>query len=254
MRQICQKFAESPRLTRNICTMTTYSADLPFPVLSPPQKMTNVLAEWLATQGLNQCHVAETEKYAHVTFFFNGGREEAFAGEERILIPSPKVATYDLQPEMSVSAVASAMVGAVRSGRFDFVMGNLAPPDMVGHTGKFEETVKAVEATGKSSKSEHYRRRYISLLDAAIGLIWNACKESNFTLLITSDHGNAEKMRCEQGNPHTAHTCAPVPFICCDERISFTAHESAALCDVAPTLLKYMEIDCPSEMTGKSLI
>ncbi len=148
MRQICQKFAEAPTLTQNICSMTTYSADLPFPVLSPPQKMTNVLAEWLAKKGLHQCHLAETEKYAHVTFFFNGGREEAFAGEERVLIPSPKVATYDLKPEMSVSSVALAMVEAVKNGRFDFVMGNLAPPDMVGHTGKFEETIKAVEATG----------------------------------------------------------------------------------------------------------
>lgn len=151
MRQICQKFADSPELTRNVCTMTRYNADLPFPVISPPQKMTNVLAEWLAVQNCTQCHVAETEKYAHVTFFFNGGREEAFPGEERVLIPSPKVATYDLKPEMSVHAVAKSMAEAVSSGKFDFVMGNLAPPDMVGHTGKFEETVKAVEATGNNA-------------------------------------------------------------------------------------------------------
>lgn len=147
MRQICQRFADSG-YTRHICTMTQYKSEFPFPVLSPPQTMTNVLAEWLSVVGLRQCHVAETEKYAHVTFFFNGGREEPFSGEQRVLIASPKVATYDLQPEMSCEAVAVAMAEAVRSDSFDFVMGNLAPPDMVGHTGKFAETVAAVEATG----------------------------------------------------------------------------------------------------------
>lgn len=147
MRQICSMFLEC-RPQQRILTMTAYNAEFPFPNLSPLQRMTNVLAEWLAKQGRTQCHIAETEKYAHVTFFFNGGREEKFAGEERVLIASPKVATYDLQPEMSVKAVAEAMAEAVRSGKFDFVMGNLAPPDMVGHTGKFEETVRAVEATG----------------------------------------------------------------------------------------------------------
>ena len=234
MRQICKKFIET-ELTRNICTMTQYSQEFPFPVLSPPQQMTNVLAEWISKQGLKQCHVAETEKYAHVTFFFNGGREDPFKGEERVLISSPKVATYDLSPEMSSERVAEAMAEAIHSNEFSFVMGNLAPPDMVGHTGKFEETVKAVEAT-----------------DEAIGIIFEACQAKGVTLFITSDHGNAEKMCSEDGKPHTAHTCAPVPFICSDKTV--TLNPTGALCDVAPSLLKYMSISIPNEMTGTSLI
>jgi 2,3-bisphosphoglycerate-independent phosphoglycerate mutase len=200
--------------------------------------MTNVLAEWISLQGLRQCHVAETEKYAHVTFFFNGGREEPFEGEERILVASPKVATYDLKPEMSVNQVAEAMAQAVLSTKFSLVMGNLAPPDMVGHTGKFEETVRAVEAT-----------------DSAIGIIYEACQRAGVTLFITSDHGNAEKMASDEdaSKPHTAHTCAPVPFICTDKQKSFISG-SAALCDVAPTLLDYLNIAKPEEMTGKSLL
>lgn len=128
--------------------MTRYDAAFNIPVISPPQTLENVLAEWLSKRGKRQCHVAETEKYAHVTFFFNGGREDQFEGEERVLIPSPKVATYDLQPEMSVGEVARSVADACASGSFDFVLCNLAPPDMVGHTGKFEETKRAVEATG----------------------------------------------------------------------------------------------------------
>ena len=236
MRQICQKFLETG-ITKNISTMTQYNHEFPFPVLSPPQQMTNVLAEWLAIQGLKQCHVAETEKYAHVTFFFNGGREEPHEGEERVMISSPKVATYDLKPEMSAKQVAESMAAAILSCKFSFVMGNLAPPDMVGHTGKFEETVKAVEAT-----------------DEAVGIIYEACKQMGVTLFITADHGNAEKMCSEDGNLHTAHTCAPVPFICSDKSIKFDMERSAALCDVAPTLLDYMKIVKPEEMTGKSLI
>lgn len=234
MRQICQKFIET-ELTRNICTMTQYSQEFPFPVLSPPQQMTNVLAEWISKQGLKQCHVAETEKYAHVTFFFNGGREEPFEGEERILISSPKVATYDLKPEMSAKQVAQSIAESILSDDYALVMGNLAPPDMVGHTGKFSETVKAVEAT-----------------DEAIGIIYEACKAKGVTLFITSDHGNAEKMCSEDGSPHTAHTCAPVPFICSDKTV--TLKVEGALCDVAPTLLKYMKLAIPEEMTGSSLI
>lgn len=234
MRQICQKFIESD-LTKNYCTMTQFNQEFPFPVLSPPQQMTNVLAEWISQQGLKQCHVAETEKYAHVTFFFNGGREDPFEGEDRVLISSPKVATYDLKPEMSSKQVAQAMASAVLSNKFDFVMGNLAPPDMVGHTGKFEETVRAVEAT-----------------DEAIGMIFEACKQAGVTLFITSDHGNAEKMCSEDGKPHTAHTCAPVPFICSDKSVKL--REKGSLCDVSPTLLNYMKIVKPDEMTGNSLL
>lgn len=220
--------------------MTQYSGEFAFPVLSGPQQMTNVMAEWLAKQGLKQCHVAETEKYAHVTFFFNGGREEPFEGEERVLIASPKVATYDLKPEMSSPAVAQSMAAAISSGQFDFVMGNLAPPDMVGHTGKFDETKRAVEAT-----------------DAAIGVIFEACRQKGVTLFITADHGNAEKMTAEGGHPHTAHTCSPVPFICSDKSIKLTQkldERPAALCDVAPTILQFMNLKKPDEMTGSSLL
>lgn len=234
MRQLCGKFIETG-LTKNICTMTQYNQDFPCPVLSPPQQMTNVLAEWISKQGLNQCHVAETEKYAHVTFFFNGGKEEPFEGEERILISSPKVATYDLKPEMSAKQVAESIAKSIKSDEFSFIMGNLAPPDMVGHTGKFDETVRAVEAT-----------------DAAIGIIFEACQEKGVTLFITSDHGNAEKMFSEDGKAHTAHTCSPVPFICSDKSVSLKC--TGGLCDVAPSILKYMKLSIPEEMTGKSLI
>jgi 2,3-bisphosphoglycerate-independent phosphoglycerate mutase len=239
MRQICQMFLNKRASSASrILTMTKYKAEFPFPVLSEPQTMSNVLAEWLASQKRAQCHVAETEKYAHVTFFFNGGQERQFEGEERVLIPSPKVATYDLQPSMSVAEVAQAMAEAVCSGRFDFVMGNLAPPDMVGHTGKFEETVEAVLAT-----------------DRAIKRIHDACAANGFALFITSDHGNAEQMTAVNGTPHTAHTCAPVPFICTDKSAAFADEKrGSSLCDVAPTILSYMGLPIPTEMTGHSLL
>ena len=240
MRQFCQMLLEKrPDLVDSTCTMTQYKEEFPFSVISPPQKMDNVLAEWLSKQGSTQCHVAETEKYAHVTFFFNGGQEKQFEGEERVLIASPKVATYDLKPEMSVAEVAQAMAGAVRSGQFDFVMGNLAPPDMVGHTGKFAETLLAVTAT-----------------DAAIAVIYEACKQENVALFITADHGNAEQMTSNDGKPHTAHTCSPVPFICTDASQAFKLPNGRppALCDVAPTILSYMQLPIPEEMGGQSLL
>lgn len=243
MRQIVQAFfdpsilpdlAKSP-VDLHITTMTKYREDFDFPLLSPPQSMTNVLAEWISKQGLAQMHVAETEKFSHVTVFFNGGRESKFPGEERILVPSPKVATYDLCPEMSCGAVAEAVVGSIQSGQFPFVMCNLAPPDMVGHTGCLHETVQAVEAT-----------------DAAIGRIWTACQRHEYTLLVTADHGNAEQMVDPMsGGPHKAHTCAPVPLIVSSGGLART---SGALCDVAPTVLTVMGLPKPAEMTGSSLI
>ena len=156
----------------NITTMTQYKTDYPFPIAFPPQHMGNVLAEWLGKQGLKQCHVAETEKYAHVTFFFNGGVEKQFTGEERELIPSPKVATYDLDPPMSAKGVADKLCERIREQKFEFLMNNFAPPDMVGHTGVYEAAIVGVAATDKE-----------------IGKIYETCKQEGYLLFITADHG-----------------------------------------------------------------
>ncbi|KAJ7079925.1 phosphoglycerate mutase [Mycena crocata] len=232
----------------NITTMSRYSADFPFSVAFPPQAMTNVLAEWLGSQGVKQAHIAETEKYAHVTFFFNGGVEKQFPHEERFMIPSPKVATYDLEPAMSVQAVADKVASVVESGEYEFVMCNFAPPDMVGHTGVFDAAVKAITAT-----------------DAAVGTVYDACQKAGYALLVTADHGNAEQMRdAKTGAPHTAHTCNPVPFILAGPNTKgFTLlteeekgeeEEEGALCDVAPTVLELLGLPKPEEMTGRSLL
>ncbi|KFD65178.1 hypothetical protein M514_06994 [Trichuris suis] len=223
----------------HISCMTQYNKDFPFPLLFPPESHKNVLAEWLSSQGLKQFHCAETEKYAHVTFFFNGGREAAFNEEERCMIPSPKVATYDLLPEMSSKQVGDKMVEMVKSKKYPFVMCNFAPPDMVGHTGVYEAAVKACEAT-----------------DRAIGLIEKACQESGYVLMVTADHGNAEKMKDDKGGKHTAHTCNKVPFLSTGSRVLKTAlpDRAPALCDVAPTVLDQMGLPIPAEMTGKSLL
>ena len=224
--------------------MSKYNGEFPFEVAFPPQGMTDVLAEWLAKKGVKQMHVAgknsisklikfasprfaETEKYAHVTFFFNGGVERQFEHEERFLIDSPKVATYDQQPEMSVLKVSDKVAEIVRSKEYDFVMCNFAPPDMVGHTGKYDAAVKA-----------------ISFTDKAVKAVYEACKEAGYILLITADHGNAEQMiNPETKAPHTAHTTNPVPFIMTADPKEYSfaedgnGTEEGALCDVAPTIL-----------------
>uniref|UniRef100_A0A9J2PGV5 2,3-bisphosphoglycerate-independent phosphoglycerate mutase n=1 Tax=Ascaris lumbricoides TaxID=6252 RepID=A0A9J2PGV5_ASCLU len=255
--------------------MTQYKAEFPFPALFPPQTHVNVLAEWLAVQGVTQFHCAETEKYAHVTFFFNGGVERQFENEERCLVPSPKVATYDLLPPMSSAGVADKMVEQINSKKHPFVMCNFAPPDMVGHTGVYEAAVKACEAT-----------------DTAIGRIFEACKANGYVMMVTADHGNAEKMMAPDGSKHTAHTCnrdiaigrifeackangyvmmvtadhgnaekmmAPdgMPFTCSSEEFKFKAKlpdREMALCDVAPTVLHVMGLPIPKEMGGCSLV
>ncbi|KAF9347121.1 hypothetical protein BGX34_003387 [Mortierella sp. NVP85] len=221
----------------HITTMTQYKSDFGFPVAFPAQSMTNVLAEWLAKKGVPQCHVAETEKYAHVTFFFNGGTEAQFENEHRDLIASPKVATYDLKPEMSAGEVGEKVAEEIATGKFPFVMCNFAPPDMVGHTGKYEAAIKGVEAT-----------------DQAIGKIYEACEKHGYILFVTADHGNAEKMVSDDGKtPHTAHTCSRVPFVMTSKNHRFT-DATGALCDVAPTILRVMGLDVPAEMTGQSLL
>ncbi|KAF9897791.1 hypothetical protein BX616_004976, partial [Lobosporangium transversale] len=244
MREISSVLGISPtpmevKVPKNlhITTMTQYKSDFPFPVAFPAQSMTNVLAEWLAKKKVPQCHVAETEKYAHVTFFFNGGTEAQFEAEHRDLIASPKVATYDLKPEMSAAEVGEKVAEEIATGKFPFIMCNFAPPDMVGHTGVYEAAIKGVEAT-----------------DAAIGAIYEACKKHNYILFITADHGNAEKMLSDDfSTPHTAHTCARVPFVMTSNTHKFN-DTKGALCDVAPTILRVMGLDIPSEMTGHSLL
>ncbi|KAH6576268.1 hypothetical protein BASA50_001417 [Batrachochytrium salamandrivorans] len=224
-----------------ITSMTQYKADFPFPTVFPPQTMRNVLGEWLGEKGINQCHVAETEKYAHVTFFFNGGTEAQYDGEDRELIASPKVATYDMKPEMSAIEVAEKVAQVVDTSKYSFVMCNFAPPDMVGHTGMYDKAILGVEAT-----------------DRGIGIIHAACQRAGYTLFVTADHGNAEKMFGENSQPHTAHTCNPVPFIMASDVFQFDADgvdmRAGALCDVAPTILEVMGVPTPAEMTGRSLL
>ncbi|CAI7592092.1 2-3-bisphosphoglycerate-independent phosphoglycerate mutase [Penicillium manginii] len=222
----------------SITTMTQYKTDYTFPVAFPPQQMGNVLAEWLAKKNLQQCHIAETEKYAHVTFFFNGGIEKQFPGEIRDMIPSPRVATYDLDPKMSAAEVGTKMAERLGEKKFDFVMNNFAPPDMVGHTGVYEAAIKGVAAT-----------------DKAIGEIYEACVKNNYILMITADHGNAEEMLNEKGTPKTSHTLNLVPFVMANAPAGWSlAKEGGVLGDVAPTVLAAMGIEQPAEMTGKSLL
>ncbi|MDA8481453.1 2,3-bisphosphoglycerate-independent phosphoglycerate mutase [Pseudomonas resinovorans] len=217
--------------------LTQYAASIPAPSAFKPESLDNVLGEYLAKNGKTQLRIAETEKYAHVTFFFSGGREEPFEGEERILIPSPKVATYDLQPEMSAPEVTDKIVDAILNQRYDVIVVNYANGDMVGHTGVFDAAVKAVEC-----------------LDGCVGRIVEALDKVGGEALITADHGNVEQMEDEMtGQAHTAHTCEPVPFIYVGKRPA-KIREGGVLADVAPTLLTLMGLPVPAEMTGKTIV
>lgn len=216
--------------------MTQYDATMPnVSVAFKPQSLKNTMGEYLSSLGLKQLRIAETEKYAHVTFFFNGGVEAQYEGEDRILVNSPKVSTYDLKPEMSAYEVSEKVNAAVRSGKYDVVILNFANCDMVGHTGVFDAAVKAVEA-----------------VDTCVGTLYDAVHEMGGALLITADHGNADKMYEEDGSPFTAHTTNPVPFIVAD--YPCTLREGGKLCDIAPTMLKIMGIAQPEEMNGTSII
>jgi len=219
--------------------MTQYEDTICAPIAFPQQNLKNTLGEVLSQHELKQLRIAETEKYAHVTFFFNGGIDEPDPGEERILIPSPKVATYNLQPEMSAPELTQKLLEQLRKNTHDVIILNFANPDMVGHTGVFEATVKAVET-----------------IDRCMGEIVEELQKMNGTLLVTADHGNAEdKVDLETNLPLTAHSTNLVPFILVNEKYKGQKlRESGALCDVAPTLLDLLNIPKPEEMTGKSLL
>ncbi len=217
-------------------SLTEYSANFDVPVAFPPDRLSHVFGEYVANLGLRQLRIAETEKYAHVTFFFNGGREEPFDGEDRILVPSPDVATYDLQPEMSAPELTDKLVEAILSKKYDTIICNYANPDMVGHTGNFEATIKAIEA-----------------LDACLARVVAALESVGGEALITADHGNAEQLYDHNtGQAHTAHTINPVPLIYVGR--PGTLAETGSLCDIAPTMLTLMGLDVPEEMGGHCLV
>ena len=222
-----------------LVTMTQYDEDFPLPAAFPPQPLDDKLSDVLASHGLSSFRTAETEKYPHVTYFFNGGVEDPPAGEDRRLVQSPKVATYDLQPEMSEPDVARGLVEAIRSKKYDVLVCNFANPDMVGHTGVMEAAVRAVEA-----------------VDEGLGQVLAACRETGTTLLVTADHGNCEQMWDPTTNgPHTAHTTNPVGIVLVEpegRRTTDTLHDGA-LCDVAPTILGLIGVPQPAAMTGRDL-
>ena len=216
--------------------MTQYDASMPnVEVAFKPQSLKNTIGEYISNKGMTQLRIAETEKYAHVTFFFNGGVEQPYKGEDRILVKSPAVATYDLQPEMSAYEVTDKLVAAIKTGKYDMIILNYANCDMVGHTGVFEAAVKAVEA-----------------VDECVGKVVTAIREMDGVALITADHGNADKMIDADGSPFTAHTTNLVPF--CVVGYPCELREGGRLADIAPTMLKIMGLPQPAEMTGESII
>jgi 2,3-bisphosphoglycerate-independent phosphoglycerate mutase len=216
--------------------MTEYAASLKASCAYPPEAMSNDLGAYVSGLGKTQLRIAETEKYAHVTFFFSGGREELYPGEERILVPSPDVATYDLKPEMSAPEVTDKLVEAIKSRKFDLIVCNYANGDMVGHTGIFEAAVKAVET-----------------LDECLRRVTDALLEVGGECLITADHGNVEQMLDENNQPMTQHTTGPVHLLYVGER-KVGLQADGALCDIAPSLLHMMGLNKPTEMTGNSLV
>jgi 2,3-bisphosphoglycerate-independent phosphoglycerate mutase len=243
-RQITRPFIEdefegfkrqvSPRLGRFV-SLTEYNAEFDVPVAFPPERLKNVFGEFAAKHGFRQLRLAETEKYAHVTFFFNGGVEEPFDGEDRILVPSPLVATYDLQPEMSAPKVTDHLIDAIENGKYEVIVCNYANPDMVGHTGNFQAAVNAIE-----------------VIDQCLGRVFAALRASGGEALITADHGNAEQMRGKQtGQAHTAHTSNAVPLLYIGRPARML---DGSLSDVAPTMIHLMGLETPTDMTGRSLI
>lgn len=234
-----QGFSRGAFIPMQFVCLTEYKKDFNLPIVYPNAKLNNVLGKYLSNLGMTQLRIAETEKYAHVTFFLNGGIERPFYGEDRILIPSPDVATYDMQPEMSAFELTDELAENIESQKYDLIICNFANTDMVGHSGKLNATIQAVEA-----------------VDKCLGIIYQALNEINGEMLITADHGNAEQMvDFKTGEVHTAHTNNPVPLIFVSNRKAEIADpETGSLSDIAPTLLTMMDIEQPEEMTGNSLI
>jgi len=219
-------------------SMSQYQESFTFPVLYPPIKLNKIFPEILANEGFTQLRIAETEKYAHVTYFFNGGAENLFEGEDRILIPSPRVATYDLQPEMNAKKVTDSVLDAIHNEKYDAIIMNYANPDMVGHTGLLDAAIKAIET-----------------VDECVGKVVAAVKGKNGAVFLTADHGNLEMMiNPESGEPHTAHTTLPVPFVLDCNDTKYTLKSNGKLADITPTILSYLNIPQPSEMTGENLL
>ncbi|MCI7181799.1 MAG: 2,3-bisphosphoglycerate-independent phosphoglycerate mutase [Schaedlerella sp.] len=232
-------FDRGERIHTTYVCFTEYDVTIPNKqVAFVKEEITNTFGEFLAANGLKQARIAETEKYAHVTFFFNGGVEAPNEGEDRILVKSPKVATYDLKPEMSAYEVCDKLTGAIRSGEYDVIIINFANPDMVGHTGVEAAAIKAIEA-----------------VDECVGKAVEAIKEVDGQMFICADHGNAEQLIDEEtGEPFTAHTTNPVPFILVNADPAYSLREGGCLADIAPTLIELMGLEQPKEMTGKSLL
>jgi 2,3-bisphosphoglycerate-independent phosphoglycerate mutase len=230
-------FATASRPSVKVVTLTMYDESFQLPVAFEPFSMSRILAQVLSEQGLTILKTAETEKYPHVTYFFNGGFEAAYPGEDRVMIPSPKVATYDLMPEMSAPALTDSLCAAIERNDHDFVLCNFANADMVGHSGNIPATIKAVET-----------------VDQCLARILKSAEKRGMRLLITADHGNAEQMiDPATGGPHTAHTTSPVPFVVIDENREHSLRIGGALCDVAPTILSMLGVEQPAEMTGENL-
>lgn len=232
-------FDRGKKLNLHYTTLTKYQEDFPFPVLFKDIQLKDIFGEIISKQGLTQLRIAETEKYAHVTYFFNGGEEKLFKGEDRIMVPSPKVATYDLQPEMSASEVAEKLIAAITKDLYDVIVLNFANGDMVGHTGVYETAINAVET-----------------VDRQVGKIVNLFTEKGGTVMITADHGNSEEMWDFKNNqPHTQHTLNPVPFIVITpDNKPMKLRDDGKLSDIAPTMLQVLNISKPELMTGKSII
>lgn len=245
-RQISRAFVErdfqafsrgvNPSFPYFVC-LTEYDPTLKAPVAFPPEYLSGTLGEAISKAGYKQIRIAETEKYAHVTYFFNGGREEIYPGEDRILVPSPRVPTYDLKPEMSAPEVTDEVLKVLDSGSYKLMVVNYANADMVGHTGKLNAAIKAVEA-----------------VDREVDRVISRVLQKGGAAIVTADHGNAEKMQYEDGNPHTAHTSNDTPFILVAQKAEYTLLKRGKLADVAPTVLKLLSLPVPPEMTGVSLI
>jgi 2,3-bisphosphoglycerate-independent phosphoglycerate mutase len=234
-----QGFSRGTFVPIQFVCLTEYKKEFNLPVVYPAAKLNNVLGKYLSNLGMTQLRIAETEKYAHVTFFLNGGIERPFYGEDRILIPSPDVATYDLKPEMSIFELTDELAENIESQKYDLIICNFANTDMVGHSGKLGAAIKAVEA-----------------VDTCLGIVYQALRSINGEMLITADHGNVEQMvNPETGEAHTAHTNNPVPLLFISDRaVKIAESGTGALSDIAPTLLLMMDIEQPDEMTGSSLI